>query len=323
MKAIVQHRYGSPDVLELREIDSPTPGDDQLLVRVRAAGVDPGVWHLMAGEPYLFRLGIGFRRPKVPVKGMDVAGTVEAAGKDVTGFQPGDEVYGAGLGAYAEYACVRAGRCAPKPANLSFEQAAAVPVSACTALQGLRDKGKLRPGQKLLVIGAGGGVGTFAVQLATAIGADVTGVCSAAKADLVRSIGASEVIDYAREDFADGARRWDVILDTAGNRPLTAMRRALTPGGRLVIVGGEGGGRWTGGFLERMARASALSLFAGQKLMGLSAKVNQRDLVVLKNLIEVGKVTPVIDRSYPLSEAPEAIRYMHEGRARGKVVITA
>ena len=321
MKAIVQDRYGSPDVLELREIDRPTPGDDQLLVRVHAAGVDPGVWHLMAGEPYVFRLGIGLRRPRVPVKGMDVAGAVEAAGKDVTGFMPGDEVYGADPGTYAQYACVSAGRCAPKPANLSFEQAAAVPVSACTALQGLRDKGRRGPGQKVLVIGAGGGVGTFAVQLAVAIGADVTGVCSAAKADLVRSIGASEVIDYAREDFADGARCYDVILDTAGNRPLMAMRRALTPEGRLVIVGGEGGGRWTGGFLERMARASALSLFAGRKLMGLSARVNQKDLLVLKNLIEAGKVTPVIDRTYPLSEASEAIRYMHEGRARGKVVV--
>lgn len=322
MKAIVQDGYGSPDVLELREIDIPTPGDDQLLVRVHAAGVDPGVWHLMAGEPYMIRLGMGFRGPKEPVKGMDVAGTVEAVGKDVTGFKPGDEVYGADLGAYAEYACVSAGRCAPKPANLSFEQAAAVPVSGCTALQGLRDKGRLRPGQKVLVIGAGGGVGTFAVQLAAAIGADVTGVCSAAKADLVRSIGASAVIDYAREDFVDGERRYDVILDTAGNRPLTAMRRALTPAGRLVIVGGEGGGRWTGGFLERMARASALSLFAGRKLMGLSAKVNQKDLLILQNLIEAGKVTPIIDRTYPLGEAAAAIRYMHEGRARGKVVIT-
>jgi NADPH:quinone reductase-like Zn-dependent oxidoreductase len=321
MKAIVQDRYGSTDVMELREIDRPTPGAGQLLVRVHAAGVDPGVWHLMAGEPYMVRLALGLRGPKEPVNGLDVAGTVEAVGKDVTGFRPGDEVFGRDPGAYAEYACVRQDRCALKPANLSFEQAAAVPVSACTALQGLRDKGRLRPGQKVLVIGAGGGVGTFAVQLAAAIGAEVTGVCSAGKADLVQSIGANDVIDYAREDFADGARQYDLILDTAGNRPLTRLRRALTPEGRLVIVGGEGGGRWTGGFLERMARAGALSLFSSQKLMGLSAKVHQKDLLVLKDFIEAGKVTPVIDRTYPLAEAPEAIRSIHEGHARGKVVV--
>jgi NADPH:quinone reductase-like Zn-dependent oxidoreductase len=322
MKAIVQDTYGSPDVLELRDIDRPTAGDDQLLVRVHAAGVDPGVWHLMAGQPYMIRLGMGFRGLKVHVKGSDVAGRVEAVGRNVTRFQPGDEVFGTGDGSFAEFACVREGRCAPKPANLSFEQAAAVPISACTALQGLRDKGQVQPGQKVLIIGAGGGVGTFAVQIAKSFGAEVTGVCSTAKADLVRSIGANDVIDYTRDDFADGTRRYDLILDTAGNRRLSRLRRALNPQGTLVIIGGEGGGRWTGGFLERLLRARILSLFASRKLIGLSAKVNQKDLLVLKELIEAGKVTPVIDSTYPLSEAPEAIRYMHEGHAHGKVVIT-
>jgi NADPH:quinone reductase-like Zn-dependent oxidoreductase len=245
MKAIVQDRYGAADVLELREIDQPVPTDDEVLVRVEAAGVDAGVWHLMTGLPYLVRLfGFGLRRPKVGVRGRDVAGRVEAVGKEVTRLRPGAAVFGICEGSFAEYACVREDKAAPKPASLSFEQAAAVPISALTALQGLRDKGQVKPGQKVLIIGAAGGVGSFAVQLAKAFGAEVTGVCSTTKADLVRSIGADHVVDYTRDDFADGARHWDLILDTAGDRSLSHLRRALTPRGTLVIVGvkGEEGG---------------------------------------------------------------------------------
>jgi NADPH:quinone reductase-like Zn-dependent oxidoreductase len=326
MKAIVQDAYGPPDVLHLGDVDKPVVGDDDVLVLVHAAGVDPGVWHLTAGLPYLVRLmGLGLRTPKARVPGNDVAGRVEAVGKSVRQFRPGDEVYGRkpiGDGSFAEYVSVPANRLAPKPANLTFEQAAAVPVSGVTALQGLRDKGRVLPGQKVLVIGAGGGVGTFAVQLAKAFGAEVTGVCSTAKVDLVGSIGADHVIDRTREDFADGARRFDLILDTAGRRSLSDLRRALTLRGTLVIVGGEGGDRWQGGFDRQMLRAPLISLFVGQTLQALNANVQTKDLDVLRRLIEAGKVMPVIDRTYPLAEAPEAIRYMHEGRARGKVVVT-
>jgi NADPH:quinone reductase-like Zn-dependent oxidoreductase len=326
MKAIVQDTYGPPDVLRLGEVDRPLPGDDEVLVRVHAAGVDPGVWHLTSGLPYLVRLmGPGLRAPKAHVPGNDVAGRAEAVGKNVRQFQPGDEVYGrkpAGDGSFAEYVAVPMGRLAPKPANLTFEQAAAVPVSGVTALQGLRDKGRVLPGQKVLVIGAGGGVGTFAVQLAKSFGAEVAGVCGPAKVDLVRSIGADHVIDRSNEDFGDGTRYYDLILDTAGRRSLQELRRALTRRGILVIVGGEGGDRWLGGFDRQMLRAPAVSLFASQKLQALNAKVQTRDLEVLRRLIEAGKVTPVIDRTYPLAEAPEALRYVHEGRARGKVVVT-
>ncbi len=326
MKAIVQDAYGPPEVLHLGEVDRPVAGDDEVLVRVHAAGVDPGVWHLTAGEPYLVRLmGLGLRAPKAHVPGNDVAGRVEAVGANVRQFQPGDGVYGrkpAGDGSFAEYVAVPAGRLAPKPANLTFAQAAAVPVSGVTALQGLRDKGRVLPGQKVLVIGAGGGVGTFAVQLAKSFGAEVAGVCGPAKVDLVRSIGADHVIDRSSEDFGDGTRYYDLILDTAGRRSLQELRRALTRRGTLVIVGGEGGDRWLGGFDRQMVRAPAVSLFASQKLQALNAKVQTRDLEVLGRLIEAGKVTPVIDRTYPLAEAPEALRYVHEGRARGKVVVT-
>jgi NADPH:quinone reductase-like Zn-dependent oxidoreductase len=323
MKAIVQDTYGSPDVLELRDLDKPVVGDDDVLVRVHAAGVDPGVWHLMTGLPYLVRMmGYGLRRPKVGVRGRDVAGRVEAVGKNVTRFHPGDEVFGICDGSFAEHVCARPDKLAPKPANLTFEQAAAVPISGLTALQGLRDRGQVQPGQKVLVIGAAGGVGTFAVQLAKAFGAGVTGVCSTTKADLVRSTGADEVIDYTREDFADGVQRYDLILDTAGRRSLSHLRRALTPRGTLVIVGGEGGGRWLGGFDRQILRAPILSAFVSQTLRPLTSKERSEDLVVLKELIEAGKVTPVIDRTYPLSEVPEAIRYLEEGHARGKVVIT-
>jgi len=321
MKAIVQDTYGSADVLELREIDTPVPKDDEVLVGVHAAGVDPGVWHLMTGLPYLVRLGFGLRKPKARVRGMDVAGRVEAVGKDVTEYQPGDEVFGICDGSFAEYACARQDKLAAKPASLTFEQAAAVPISACTALQGLRDKGQVQPGQKVLIIGAAGGVGTFAVQLAKAFGAEVTGVCSTTKADLVRSLGADDVVDYTRDDVADGTRHWDLILDTAGNRSVSHLRRALTPKGTLVIVGGEGGGRWFGG-TDRLLRALLLSPLVRQKLRGLLSKERQEDLQTLWELIEAGKVTPVIDRTYPLREVPDAIRYLEQGHARGKVVIS-
>jgi len=252
MNAVVQDTCGSPDVLELREIDEPVVGDDQVLVQVRAAGVDPGVWHLMTGLPYLVRVvGYGLRKPKVGIRGRDVAGRVEVVGANVTRFRPGDEVFGVCDGSFAEYVCARPDKLAPKPANLTFEQAAAVPISGLTALQALRDTGKVQLGQTVLIIGAAGGVGSFAVQLAKAFGAKVTGVCSTTKLDLVRSIGADEVIDYTREDFSDGARHWDLVVDTAGRRSLSQLRRALAPRGTLVIVGGEGGGRWLGGF-DRM-----------------------------------------------------------------------
>ncbi|MFF3399938.1 NAD(P)-dependent alcohol dehydrogenase [Streptomyces sp. NPDC002659] len=322
MKAIVQDAYGSTDVLKLRDIDPPAVGDGDVLVQVHAAGVEAGVWHLMTGMPYLLRLmGFGLRAPKNPVRGLDVAGRVEAVGRKVTRFKVGDEVFGACDGSFAEYACAREKRLAPKPGNLTFEQAAAVPISAYTALQAVRDKGRVRAGHKVLVIGASGGVGTFTVQLAKMYGADVTGVCSTAKADLVRSIGADEVIDYTREDFADGTRRYDVILDIAGNRSLSHLRRALTPKGILVIVGGEDGGPWLGG-TERLLRAALLSPFVGQKLLGLVSAERQKDLEFLKELLEAGKITPVVERAYPLSEVPEAIRHLHNGLVRGKVVIT-
>ena len=322
MKAIVQDTYGSADVLELRDIDKPEMGDDEVLVRVHAAGCGPDVWHLMAGMPYMARLAVGFRRPKVPIPGWDVAGTVEAVGANVTGFQPGDEVIGTAKGSFAELAVAQPEALIAKPANLSFEQGAAVPISGATALQAVRDEGKVQPGQSVLVIGAAGGVGSLVVQIAKAFGATATGVCSTSKMDLVLSTGADDVIDYTREDFADGARRWDVIIDTAGRRPLSLLRRALAPKGTLVIVGGDGGGRWTGGFFRGVLRAPLLSLFVGQRLRGLNSKVKQENLVTLRKLIEDGKVVPVIDRTYPLIEAPDAIRYLEEGHPRGKIVVT-
>jgi NADPH:quinone reductase-like Zn-dependent oxidoreductase len=323
VKAIVRDEYGSPDVLELRDIDKPEIADDEeVLVRVRAAGVGRDVWHVMTGLPYPIRLaGYGLRAPKNPVIGSDVAGVVEALGKNVTRFQPGDEVFGIGKGSYAEYVCARGDKLAHKPANLTFGQAAVVAISGLTALQGLRDHGKVRPGQEVLVIGASGGVGTFAVQLAKALGAHVTGVCSTTKVATVRSIGADRVIDYTQEDFAEGDQRYDLILDIGGNSSLSRLRRALTPQGTLVITGGEGGGRWLGG-TDRQIRALLLSRFVGQKLGTFINKENHEDMLVLKELIESGKVTPVIDRTYPLAEVPEAIRYLEEGHAQGKVVIT-
>jgi len=322
MKAIVQVAYGSADGLEFREIDKPEMADDEVLVRVHAAGVDRGVWHVMAGLPYPIRLaGYGLRAPKNGVPGMDVAGVVEAVGKDVTRFRPGDEVFGVGTGSFAEYARAGEDKLAPKPANLTFEQAAAVAISGSTALQALRDRGQVGPGQKVLIIGASGGVGTYAVQVAKAFGAGVTAVCSTTKMDMVRSVGADHVIDYTRDDFADGRQRYDVILDIGGNASLSRLRRALTPKGTLVIVGGETDGRWLGGS-DRQIRALMLSPFVGQKLGTFVSSQNYQDLIVLKELIEAGKVTPAIDRTYPLREAAQAIRYVAEGRARGKVVIT-
>jgi len=322
MKAIVQDEYGSPDVLELRDIDLPECADDEVLLRVHAAGVGRDVWHVMAGLPYPIRLaGYGLRAPKNPVIGSDVAGVVETVGNNVSTFQPGDEVFGIGKGSYAEYARAPEDKLAPKPENLTFEQAAVIAIMGSTALQALRDHGKVEPGQEVLIIGASGGVGTYAVQIAKALGAQVTGVCSTAKVEMVRSIGADRVIDYRREDFAEGEQRYDVILDIGGNSSLARLRRALTPKGTLVIVGSEGGGRWLGG-LQRQLWATMLSPFVGQKLGTFVSTPNHEDLLVLKELIESGKVTPVIDRTYPLAEVPEAMRYLEGGHARGKLVLT-
>jgi len=322
MTAIVQDEYGeAADVLRLEQIDRPEIGDDEVLLRVHAAGVDRGVWHLMAGLPYPIRIaGYGVRAPKHAVRGREVAGCVEAVGKDVTTLQPGDEVFGIADGSFAEYARARADKLAPKPANLTFEQAAVVPVSALTALQGLRDHGRMQPGQNVLIIGASGGVGTFAVQIAKALGAQVTGVCSTAKVEMVRSIGADHVIDYTHGDLAEGGKRYDLILDTGGHRSLAQLRRVLAPRGTLVIVGSETGGRWLGG-MERQIGALMLSPLVGQKLGSFLASENRDDLLALKQLIEAGQVTPAIDRTYPLSEVPAAIQYMKDGHARGKVVI--
>ncbi|WIY02406.1 NAD(P)-dependent alcohol dehydrogenase [Amycolatopsis mongoliensis] len=318
MKAIVQDRYGSPDVLEFRDVGRPSPGGGEVLVRVHAAGVDAGVGHLTTGQPYLLRLlGFGLRRPKLPVRGLDFAGTVEEVGDGVTRVRPGDEVFGVCQGAFAEHAVARQDLVAAKPGGLSFEQAAAVLVSGGTALQALRDVGRVRPGQRVLVIGAAGGVGSFAVQLAKAFGADVTGVCSTAKTDLVRSLGAEHVVDYTREDFA--ARRYDLIVDTAGLRSLTDLRRALTPRGTLVIVGGEGG-KWIGG-IQRVFRAALLNPFVRQRLCGLVSRVRAADLEDLRDLIEAGRLTPALDRTYPLADAAAAIGHLHAGRAAGKVVL--
>jgi len=322
MRAIIQDRYGTVDVWRLGETATPDIAANEVLVQVRAAGLDRGTWHLMTGQPYLMRImGFGFRRPKNRSPGLDVAGVVAAVGADVTRFQPGDEVFGIARGSFAEYAAAREDKLAHKPANLSFEQAAVVPISGSTALQAVRDTGRVEAGQKVLVVGASGGVGTYAVQLATASGAHVTGVCSTTKVDLVRSIGADHVIDYTREDFADGSRRYDLILDIGGNSRLSRLRRALTPTGTLVIVGGEEGNALTGGF-GRSLRAPLLSLFVSQRLTMLTSKEHHSYLDALRPLIEVGHVTPAIDQSYPLAEAPAAMRRLEAGHVRGKIAIT-
>jgi NADPH:quinone reductase-like Zn-dependent oxidoreductase len=321
MQAITQDRYGEAgDVLRLEEIAQPAIGDEDVLLRVHAAGVDQGVWHLMTGLPYPVRLACGIRAPKTQVRGREVAGRVEATGSAVTALRVGDEVFGIADGSFAQYASARPGKLAPKPANLTFAQAAAVPVSALTALQAVRDRGRVQAGQKVLVIGASGGVGTFAVQIAKAAGAEVTGVSSTAKLDLVRSLGADHVIDYTRDDITAGDHRYDVILDTGGHRPLSQLRRALTPRGTLVIVGSEHGGRWLGGS-DRQLRALMLSPFTSQRLTTLICSENTQDLQALTELIESGQVRPVIDRTYPLSQIPQAIQYLRDGHPQGKVVV--
>lgn len=321
MKAIVRHRYGSPDVLELRDVDMPVAKDDQILVRVRAASVNPQDWHLTTGTPYVMRLGGGLFKPKQTVLGVDVAGQVQAVGSNVTEFQPGDEVFGMRSGAFAEYLCVRAIRMVSKPANLTFEQVAAVPVAAITALQGLRDKGQIRAGQKVLINGASGGVGTFAVQIAKSFGAEVTGVCSTRNVDAVRSLGADRVIDYTQEDFVHSGQRYDLILDVVGTRSIADRRRALSPTGILVVVGGPKTNRWLGP-LTALSKALVVSRFGRQKMVGMLAQNNKEDLLLLRELLETGKVTPVIERTYSLQEVPEALRYVGEGHAQGKIVIS-
>ena len=325
MRAITQDRYGGPEVLELRDIATPVPKDNDVLVRVRAAGLDRGVWHVMTGLPYLVRVLVptmGLRRPKAAVRGMDLAGRVEAVGREVTRFRPGDAVFGwTEGGSYAEYATAPEDHLVAMPANLGFEQAAAVPISGLAALQAVRDVGEVKAGQRVLVIGAAGGVGSFAVQLAKAFGAQVTGVGSTAQLELIRSVGADEAVDYTRDDVTDGSRRWDVVLDTAGHRSLSRLRRALTPDGTLVIVGSEVRGRLVGGF-DRSLRAVAWSRFVGQRLRMLSSTPRQDDLQTLAGLLEAGKVTPLIDRAYPLAETAEAIRHLLAGNGRGKLVIT-
>ena len=321
MKAIVYDRYGSPDVLELKEIEVPVLKEDEALVRIRAAGLNPYDWHFLRGHPYPMRLATGLRRPrKVTILGSDMAGQVEAVGRNVTRFQPGDAVYAeVGSGACAEYIGVPEKKLRAKPANVTFEQAAGVPMAAQTALIGLRDVGGVKPGQKVLINGASGGVGTFAVQIAVALGAEVTGVCSAKNADLVRSLGANHVIDYAQEDFTRGTERYDVILDTVGNHPLSGFRRVMTPRGVYGTPGG-GRGRWLGPMIQQL-KCGLLSPFVSQRLAPVNDKPNQ-DLDFLRELIEAGKLTPVTDMAYPLNETAEAMRHLEAGHVRGKVVIS-
>jgi NADPH:quinone reductase-like Zn-dependent oxidoreductase len=324
MRAIVQDRYGSEpaDVLRLTEIDKPAIAADQVLVRVRAASLDRGTWHIMAGLPYPIRLaGFGLRRPKYANPGRNLAGTVEAVGAEVTGFAPGAEVFGIGAATFAEYAVAGPGKLALKPTNLTYDQAATVPVSGMTALQAVRDHGKVKAGEKVLILGASGGVGSFAVQIAKAFGAEVTGVASTAKLDLVRSLGADHIVDYTRVDFADGGPRYDVIFDIGGNATLARLRRALSPRGRLVIVGGETDGRLLGGS-GRQIRATLLSRFVSQTLGTFIASENAADLTALAELIQRGSVAPAIDRSYPLAETAAALRHLLDGQARGKLVVS-
>jgi NADPH:quinone reductase-like Zn-dependent oxidoreductase len=322
MKAIVQDRFGSADVLEFRDVRDPVPGDDEVLIQVRAAGCGPDVWHLMTGKPYFARIMPELRKMWPHPRGRDAAGVVQAVGANVTDLHPGDEVLGVVEGSFADLAVGSATKLVRKPTLLSFEEAAAVPISGLTALQALRDVARLQPGQSVLVIGAGGGVGTLTVQIAKAMGASrVTGVCSAGKADLLRSIGADDAIDYTHEDFTDGSRRWDVIVDTAGRRPLRRLRRALAPRGALAIVGGDGGGNWIGGFFRQILRAPLLSMVSGQHLRPVIAKEDQADLEALIALIETGKVSPVVDRTFALPDATEALRYLEQGHATGKVIV--
>jgi NADPH:quinone reductase-like Zn-dependent oxidoreductase len=323
MKAVVREKYGSPDVLELRDIDRPVVDDDGVLVRVRAASLNAYDWHMLRGSPYLVRMMTGLRKPKSSAMGVDMAGQVEAVGKNVTKFRPGDEVFGARHGALAEYVTgTDKSFFGPKPAGMTFEQAAAVNMAGTTALQGLRDKGQIKSGQRVLIVGASGGVGTFAVQIAKAFGAHVTAVCSTRNVDQARSLGADEVIDYTKEDFTKSGRRYDLILDIAASSSLSSRRRVLEPNGILVGVGAADGGRRMTSIVAGLIETAVVSRFGSQKMPFFLAKNSTEDLLVLKELIEAGKIRPVIDRTYPLSETADALRYLEEGHARGKVVIT-
>jgi NADPH:quinone reductase-like Zn-dependent oxidoreductase len=317
MKAIVRDRYGPPDVLRCEEIDKPTPGEDEVLIRVRAASVNPADWHTLRGDPFLIRLGEGLGKPKQRILGIDIAGVIEAVGRKVQELEPGDQVFGTSkTGAFAEYVCVTADRLLHKPARSTFEDVASVPVAAVSALQGLRDRGRVRPGHKVAIHGASGGVGTFAVQIAKALGAEVTAVCRTANVDLVRSIGADHVVDYTKEDFTRRGEHYDVIFDAAAYRSVLDYRRALNPGGIYVMIGGS-----FARLLQVLLLGPLIST-GGRKLGFMMAKMEREDLALLKELLEEGKVVPVIDRRYPLSEVAEALRYLEKGHARGKVVIT-
>ena len=319
MRAIVQDKYGSPDVLELRDIDKPVPGADEVLVRVRAAAVNIGDWHLLNGKPFVMRVAVGLSKPRREIPGLDLAGQVEAVGSDVTQLQPGDEVFGWCNGAFAEYACAGENNFLAKPANLTLEQSAAVGDSALTALNAVRDQGRVQPGHRVLIVGASGGVGTFAVQIAKSFGANVTGVCSTRNVDMVRSIGADQVIDYAQDDFTETEEPYDVMLDLVGNHSVSECRRALTARGTYVLVGVADMGRWFG--LGRQIKMLSLSPFVRQRLRVFIVRHNREDLLVLKELVEAGKVAPVIDRRYELSEVPEALRYQGEGHPQGKIIV--
>lgn len=324
MKAIVYHEFGGPEVLRLEEIDKPVPKDNQILVKVRALSVNPLDWHFLEGIPYLGRpMAFGLLKPTVAQIGVDYAGTVEAVGKDIKDFKPGDEVYGNRFGAFAEYLVATEKAVALKPASLTFEQAASLPVAALTALQALRDTGKIEAGQKVLINGASGGVGTFAVQIAKSFGAEVTGVCSGRNVELVRSLGADNVIDYTKEDFTQRPERYDLVLDNVGNQPLSGFRRVLNPKGRYVVIGGGGvnDSRWTGPLVSAV-KMVVLKRFATQDMSMMLAEINRKDLAILDDLIQTGKVKPVIDRTYPFNQLPEAMQYLEQGHARGKVVVT-
>jgi NADPH:quinone reductase-like Zn-dependent oxidoreductase len=321
VKAIVHTEYGLPDVLELTDIDKPVVKDDEVLVRVHAAAVNPPDWAGVHGVPYIVRLAFGLRRPRLGIRGTDMAGVVDSVGRNVTRLRVGDEVFGRGVGTFAEYAVASAKHLVPKPADITFEQAAAVPMSGLTALQALRDSGGIQPGQKVLIVGAGGGIGTFAVQIAKSFGAEVTGVCSASKLDLVRSIGADHVIDYALEDFTAGEKRYDLVLDNVLRHSLTELLRALERKGTLVPNGGQFYKRWLASTGVLVVKAPLLSLFVPQRIRVCHEHPGQDDLLVLKDLMESGKLTPIVGRTYPLSRAGDAISYFGEGHAEGKVVV--
>jgi NADPH:quinone reductase-like Zn-dependent oxidoreductase len=322
MKAILQQRFGPPDVLRLADTDRPEPGADDVLVRVHAAAINPADWHILRGDPYVARLmGVGLTKPKTPVAGSDAAGVVETAGANVRALRPGDEVLGFFRGAFAEYACAAEDKVVPKPASLTFEQAAAIPIAATTALRGMRDVGEVKAGQRVLVNGAGGGVGTFAVQIAAALGAEVTGVCSTRNVELVRSIGAAHVIDYTMEDFTAGPTRYDVILDNVSNLPLAQLRKALTPTGALVLNGGGSPGHVFGP-IATILKAVAVNLFVSQRLRPLPSKESREELLAVTELIEGGMLRPIVDRTYSLADAAEGLSYVEQGHARGKVAVT-